>query len=119
MTSRDRDHIVYSSTAGRLCPNCAQPLKRCACRASPRAERGDGIVSIRREVKGRRGKAVTTLSGIPLAQHELRALAAELKRLCGAGGASKHGIIEIQGDHRDALVAELEARGYRVRRAGG
>jgi translation initiation factor 1 len=74
---------------------------------------------VNRETKGRRGKTVTTISGVPLAEAELRALAGELKRRCGCGGATKDGVIEIQGDQRDALVAELEARGYTVKRAGG
>lgn len=62
---------------------------------------------------------MTTISGVPLPEAELRDLAKELKRRCGTGGASKAGVIEIQGDHRDALIAELEARGYSVKRAGG
>lgn len=74
---------------------------------------------MRREVKGRRGKTVTTLSGLPLPEDALRELAGELKRRCGTGGSAKEGVIEIQGDHRDTLVAELEARGYTVRRAEG
>ena len=74
---------------------------------------------VRREVKGRRGKAVTTISGLPLPEDELRSLAGELKRRCATGGAVKEGVIEIQGDHRDLLVVELEGRGYTVRRAGG
>jgi translation initiation factor 1 len=76
-------------------------------------------VRVRREVKGRRGKTVTTIEGVPLPDAELRDLGSELKRRCGSGGAVKDGVIEIQGDHRDALVAELEGRGYTVRRAGG
>jgi len=59
------------------------------------------------------------MPGLPLASDALRALAAELKRRCGSGGSVSEGVIEIQGDHRDVLVAELEARGYTVRRAGG
>jgi translation initiation factor 1 len=70
-------------------------------------------------VKGRRGKTVTTVTGVPLASDGLRALAQELKRHCGSGGSVKDGVIEVQGDHRDVLVAELEARGYTVRLAGG
>jgi translation initiation factor 1 len=92
---------------------------KCECRSSPRAPRGDGIVRVRREVKGRRGKTVTTVSGVPLPDSELRDLAAELKRRCGTGGSSKDGVIEIQGDHRDTLVKALEERGYTVKRAGG
>jgi translation initiation factor 1 len=70
-------------------------------------------------VKARRGKTVTTVSGIPLSESELGDLAGELKRCCGTGGTAKSGVIEIQGDHRDALVRELQARGYTVKLAGG
>ncbi|MDH3521308.1 MAG: translation initiation factor Sui1 [Myxococcales bacterium] len=119
MSRRRDDSLVYSSAHGRVCPHCARPIADCVCRASPRAARGDGIVRVRREVKGRRGKTVTTISGLPLAADALRALAAELKRSCGTGGSVVDGVIEIQGDHRERLVSELEARDYRVRRAGG
>lgn len=74
---------------------------------------------VRREVKGRRGKAVTTLSGIPLPSDELKQLASELKRLCGTGGGAKDGVIEIQGEHRELLSSELTRRGYTVKQAGG
>ena len=118
-----RDRTVYSSGKGRVCPHCGMSATKCVCRAnprsSPRAETGDGIVRVRREVKGRRGKAVTTISGVPLSSDELRELAGELKRRCGTGGSAKDGVIEIQGEHRDVLVDELTARGYTVKRAGG
>ena len=116
---RREGSIVYSSAHGRLCARCGEPVAQCRCTKNPRAERGDGNVRVRREVKGRRGKAVTVVSGVPLAGEELRALASELKRRCATGGSVKQGEIEIQGDHRDLLVAELEARGYSVKRAGG
>ena len=102
-----------------MCPRCGNPVAKCSCTKNPRAERGDGFVRVRREVKGRRGKAVTTLSGIGLPSDELKDLASELKRLCGTGGSAKDGIIEIQGDHRDVLSAELEKRGFSVKQAGG
>jgi translation initiation factor 1 len=86
---------------------------------SPRAPRGDGIVRVRRETQRRGGKTVTTFSGVGLPEAELRELAGELKRRCGTGGSVKDYVIEIQGDHRDAVVAELERRGYTVKRAGG
>jgi translation initiation factor 1 len=117
--SRERDRTVYSSVRGRHCPLCGLPAAKCVCRASPRAPRGDGIVRVRREVQGRHGKTVTTIAGVPLPEAELRELASQLKRRCGSGGSAKDGVIEIQGDHRDALVAELEVRGYTVKRAGG
>ncbi len=77
------------------------------------------MVRVRREIKGRGGKTVTTVSGVPVAETDLKALAAELKRACGTGGACKGGVIEIQGDHRDTLATQLEERGYSVKLAGG
>jgi translation initiation factor 1 len=79
----------------------------------------DGIVRVARETKGRKGKGVTLVTGLRLPPDALEALCKELKQRCGAGGTAKDGTIEIQGDHRDALVAELEARGHTVKRAGG
>ena len=117
--SRERDRLVFATGKGRTCPHCGRALAECACRSSPRAARGDGIVRLRREVQGRRGKTVTTISGVPLPEDRLRDLAGELKRLCGTGGSAKDGVIEIQGDHRDGIRAALEARGYTVKLAGG
>ena len=115
-----RDRTVYATDQGRICPSCQRPVARCACRASPRGVLiGDGAVRVRRETRGRKGKTVTTITGVPLAPAELRALAAELKRQCGCGGSAKHGVIEVQGDHAAALVTALEERGYSVKRAGG
>jgi translation initiation factor 1 len=117
--SRDGSRIVYSSQHGRMCPGCGQPAAKCKCVKNPRAERGDGIVRVRRETKGRNGKTVTTISGVGISEDALRDLAGDLKRRCGTGGSAKDGVIEIQGDHRDVLVAELEKRGYTVKLAGG
>ncbi|HKE11873.1 MAG TPA: translation initiation factor Sui1 [Myxococcota bacterium] len=119
MARDDSSRTVYSSARGRICPNCGRPAGDCVCRASPRAPRGDGVVRVRREVQGRHGKTVTTISGVPLSEDALRTLASELKRRCGTGGSAKEGLIEIQGDHREFLVAELTARGYVVKLAGG
>ena len=74
---------------------------------------------MRRETQGRGGKTVTTVSGLGLAEADLRELAGDLKRRCGTGGSVKDYVIEIQGDHREAIVAELEKRGYTVKLAGG
>lgn len=108
--SRGRDRLVWSDARGGRVRESAQ---------APRRPRGDGVVRVRREVKGRRGKPVTTAAGIPLADDALRELAAELKRRCGSGGAVKDGVVEIQGDHRALVVEILEARGFPVKRAGG
>jgi len=80
---------------------------------------GPARVRVGREVAGRGGKGVSVISGLPLAAGDLEALAARLKKLCGAGGAVKDGRIEIQGDHRDRLVAELVKLGYDAKRSGG
>lgn len=79
----------------------------------------DGVVRVRRETKGRKGKTVTTVSGVPLDRSALAALTKELKRRCGTGGALKDGVIEMQGDHRDTVVDVLEKRGFLVKLAGG
>jgi translation initiation factor 1 len=78
-----------------------------------------GRVKVRRETAGRRGKAVTTIAGVPLADDGLRELAGRLKKRCGVGGSAKDGVIELQGDHRDAVVELLRADGYDVVLAGG
>jgi translation initiation factor 1 len=78
-----------------------------------------GPVKVRREIAGRKGKGVTTVSNLPLTDVEIRDLAAKLKKRCGVGGSAKDGVIELQGDHRDAVVAALEADGHDVVRAGG
>ncbi|MFM1604708.1 MAG: translation initiation factor, partial [Porticoccaceae bacterium] len=80
---------------------------------------GDGTVRIRRETKGRKGKGVTTISGIELPEADLKALAKQLKKKCSTGGTIKLGTIEIQGDHRDLLRTELEKLGHKVKLAGG
>jgi translation initiation factor 1 len=118
--------LVYSTDQGRLCPECTRPLADCRCRrskpaqpAAAAAHSSDGIVRIGRETKGRKGKGVTVIRGLPLASDELAALATRLKRRCGSGGTVEAGVIEIQGDHRDLLLEELGKLGYTVRRAGG
>jgi len=77
------------------------------------------VVRVGRETQGRRGKGVTVIKGLPLPAAALEGLATELKRRCGTGGTVRAGVIELQGEHRDTVVAELSGRGYRVVRAGG
>jgi translation initiation factor 1 len=85
----------------------------------PKAVTQGGRVKVKREVAGRRGKAVTTVSSVPLDDAGLRELAGRLKRRCGVGGSAKDGVIELQGDHRTAVVELLRAEGYDVVLAGG
>ena len=86
---------------------------------SPTTRSGPASVRVGREVAGRAGKGVSVIHGLPLGRAELDELAGRLKKLCGAGGAVKEGVIEIQGDHRDRLVAELRKLGYDAKRSGG
>lgn len=102
-----------------MCPSCSKPVSACSCRPSSQPAGGDGIVRVGRQTKGRKGKGVTTITGVPLRGAELATLASELKRKCSSGGTVRDGTIEMQGDHRDLLVQELERRGWRVKRAGG
>jgi len=124
--------LVYDSDAvqaGR-CPTCGKRLDRCSCSAPrsapPRSPAPatasvprDGIVRIMRDRKGRGGKGVSLIAGLPLAPAELTALASELKRQCGTGGTVRGDVIEIQGDFRERLRDELTKRGYKVKLAGG
>lgn len=114
--------LVYSTEHGDLCPDCREPVAGCRCATlaeQARLAELDGIVRLRRETSGRKGKGVTTVSGVPLPEAELKTLAKQLKKVCGTGGAVKEGVIEIQGDQRERLKAELEKRGYTVKLAGG
>jgi translation initiation factor 1 len=106
----------------RGCPRCARPVARCTCAAPrrPAAASGPAVVRVGRETQGRKGKGVTVVTGVPLTDAALEELASRLKRLCGSGGTVRDdGAIEIQGDHRDRLVAELATHGWTVRRSGG
>jgi translation initiation factor 1 len=106
----NKSRLVYSTETGRIKED-KTPTK------APHSS--DGIVRIRRETSGRNGKGVTTISGVPLNENELKALAKQLKQLCGTGGSLKDGIIEIQGDLREKIKSELEKRGFTVKLAGG
>jgi translation initiation factor 1 len=117
---RDGGGIVYTTGIGERCPNCQRPVRECVCkRGTPGKTSSDGTVRVSRETQGRKGKGVTVISGLGLPPTELDALARELKKRCGSGGSADNGRIEIQGDHRDALVEELIRRGWKAKRAGG
>jgi len=117
---RDGGGIVYSTGIGERCPNCLRPAAQCVCKkGTPGKTSADGIVRVSRETQGRKGKGVSVISGLGLAAAEMQALATELKKKCGSGGAVEGGKIEIQGDHRDRLVEELTKRGWKAKRVGG
>ena len=119
-TGRNKNtRVVYSTEQGRMCPSCEKPVAECTCRTKKVVLESDGIVRVGRETKGRKGKAVTLITGVSLDPDGLRELAKQLKQRCGSGGTVKDGVIEIQGDHRDALVKQLEEQGYNVKRSGG
>lgn len=115
--------LVYSTESGRICPSCGHPAAKCTCKKKKTAKKhsiypNDGIVRIRRDVKGRKGKTVTAVFGVPLDDKKLHRFAKTLKRLCGAGGTVKDGIVLIQGDHRETLLNEIEKQGLTVKLAG-
>lgn len=111
MTNWSDSILVYSTESGRVKQN--GPAHKTPTQTS------DGFVRLRREVKGRGGGTVIVISGISLTAPQIKELAGVLKKKCGCGGTVKNGVIEIQGDHRDTLSAELKARGFKVKLAGG
>ncbi|NLX97109.1 MAG: stress response translation initiation inhibitor YciH [Rhodopirellula sp.] len=102
-----------------LCPKCKQLKTTCTCPSEPPAPSKSTVVRVGRETKRRGGKGVTVISDLPLDEKGLTELATKLKTRLGTGGTFKDGRIEIQGDHRDRVVQELEGLGYRAKRAGG
>ncbi len=118
MKKRSGGGLVFSTDAGRMCPDCRNPVDQCSC-GQPERPAGDGIVRVSRETKGRKGKGVTLITGIPLDDAGLLAFAKVLKARCGTGGTVKDGVVEIQGDQRDLLVPLLQDKGWTVKRAGG
>ena len=109
---------VYSTDQGRHCPGCQRPVSQCVCQTPAKAS-GDGIIRLHRQTKGRNGKPVVIISGLPLNKPELKKLAKQLKSKCGVGGAIDGDNILIQGDKREVLKQELETMGYQVKLAGG
>ena len=110
---------VYSTEMGRMCPTCRRPLNDCGCRDSSTRVLGDGRVRVGRSTNGRAGKCVTLISGLPLTLEQLVDLAGKLKKRCGSGGTVKDGAIEIQGDHRELVMAQLLTLGYKAKPTGG
>ena len=117
--------LVYSTDQGRvgsrMCPQCRQARADCRCAALQAAQpAGDGKVRVSRESKGRGGKTVTLVRGLPLPLAELEALGKHLRSHCGSGGTVKDGVVEVQGDHAERVLAWLQAHGHpRALRTGG
>ncbi len=123
MKTRSADGIVYSTGQGRMCPGCLRPVADCVCKtaraAAAKSEAKGGAIRVGRETQGRKGKGVTVITGIPLNGEALDSLATQLKKRCGSGGTVRDGVVEIQGDHRDLLVAELAKLGWSPKKSGG
>lgn len=125
--SMNDSRLVYSTETGRICPECGKPVSACSCKKKkavkadkqPTGYPNDGTIRIQREVKGRKGKIVTAVFGVPLENEELQKFAKTLKRRCGAGGSVKDGVIVIQGDHRHTLLDEIRKYGYTAKLSGG
>ncbi|MEI6458339.1 MAG: stress response translation initiation inhibitor YciH [Pseudomonadota bacterium] len=119
---RPESRLVYATGAGRVCPGCGFPTNACRCKAraalaSANAQKGP--VRVGRLTAGRGGKGVSVITGLGLLPADLETLAKALKQRCGTGGRVMDGVIEIQGEHRDTLVEELQKRGIDAKRAGG
>ena len=110
--------LVYSTDTGRMCPDCRQPIANCLCKAQV-LPKTDGVVRVSVQTKGRGGKSVTLVTGLPLDTLGLAALAKQLRSACGSGGTLKDGVVEVQGDHVATIMAALQKRGYSVKRSGG
>ena len=117
--------LVYSTESGRICPGCGQPVAACICRQQQQQQQAaarpatDGILRVSLDTKGRKGKGVTVVKGVALDDPALALLGKRLKSACGSGGTTKDGVIEIQGDHRETVIALLQKEGMTVKRAGG
>ena len=110
--------LVYSTDAGRMCPDCRQPVASCICKVQA-LPKTDGVVRVSLQTKGRGGKSVTLVTGLPLDALALSAMAKQLRAACGSGGTVKDAMVEVQGDHVATVMAALQKQSYVVKRAGG
>jgi translation initiation factor 1 len=112
--------LIYSTERGRMCPQCRQALADCRCAALAKTKpAGDGVARVSRENKGRGGKTVTLVRGLALDEAALQVLGKQLRAACGAGGTVKDGAMELQGDHRERVLAWLIHEGFSAKAAGG
>lgn len=116
---KDDRPVVYSTEWDEkpVCKRCNQ--RPCICKNTISLPPREQTAHIRRETKGRGGKSVTTISNLILSDKDLKNLAKQLKKSCGTGGTIKEGTIEIQGEHREKIAAELTKKGYKVKFTGG
>ncbi len=110
--------LVYSTETGRICPDCRQPVANCTCKAQA-VVKGEGVVRVSRQSKGRGGKTVTLVKGLALDGAALNALGKQLRTACGSGGTVKDGVIEVQGDHVELVLETLKKLGHGPKRSGG
>jgi translation initiation factor 1 len=113
-----KDRVVYSTEYGKICRGCCNPVKQCTCHKQT-APIGDGNVRVSHETKGRKGKGVTLVKGLPMDATTLKLMGKKLKAMCGSGGTVKEGVIEIQGDHIERMLDYLKKQGVTAKRAGG
>jgi len=121
------NRLVYSTETGRICSVCGKPVSACVCKKKKAVKAhkqqtscpNDGTIRIQREIKGRRGKTVTVVFGVPLESKKLQKLTKTLKGRCGAGGTVKDGVIIIQGDHRQTVLEEIKKQGFNAKLSGG
>jgi len=116
----DNTNLVYTTAHDANCPNCGHTIDTCVCGTDQLQQRSSqSKIRIRRDKKGRRGKTVTIISGLPLGEKALLEMAAEFKRKCGTGGSVKNREILIQGDRAKVLLQILEKKGYKAKISGG
>ncbi|MEJ0002847.1 MAG: translation initiation factor Sui1 [Pararobbsia sp.] len=120
MTSHSKGALVYSTDGGRMCSECRRALAQCLCKAGAKtAPVGDGVARVSRQSKGRGGKTVTLVKGLALDALALASLGKQLRTACGSGGTVKDGVIEVQGDHGERIIAVLKQSGHDAKQAGG
>ena len=110
--------LVYSTDAGRMCPDCRQPTSACICKKATARPAPGGVIRVSLQTKGRGGKTVTRIEGVPLDDEALAQLGKQLRSTCGSGGTVKDGVIEVQGDHCDKMIEALRQQGYAPKRSG-
>lgn len=118
MKSSSNSGLVYSTESGRMCPACRKPVSACECKARA-AVKGDGVVRVSLQTKGRGGKSVTIVKGLALDATQLAQLGKQLRTACGSGGTVKDGVIEVQGEHCELIMETLRKLGHQPKRAAG